>query len=90
MYVSMVPFSVLLLCVCYQVNESEAEKVLFEDRSPETFMVGSHILHQILCKHKEDFSLATEHTYVCTYVRSRKQLNHLLSAVFNCWIEVLS
>ena len=32
----------------YQVNESEAEKVLFEDRSPETFMVGSHVLHQIL------------------------------------------
>ena len=81
MYVSMVPFSVLLLCVCYQVNESEAEKVLFEDRSPETFMVGSHILHQILCKHKEDFFLATEHTYVCTYVRMYVAEN---SSIISC------
>ena len=32
--------SVVLLWF-YKVSESEAEKVLFEDRSPETFMVGS-------------------------------------------------
>ena len=47
----------------YKVNESEAEKVLFEDRSPETFMVGSFAIRVFV---NEVAHASTKHTQFIT------------------------